>query len=128
MSEFMGLISGDYDAKMGGGFRPAGASLHNVMSAHGPDAGSHRGAITAKLEPQKVGAGSMAFMFESCFMVGVSKWGLEHCQKVQPDYMEESWEPLRSYFDENDVEAGVGVEVKRKLEMVNGVMHAKVNV
>jgi homogentisate 1,2-dioxygenase len=30
MSEFMGLISGDYDAKVGGGFKPAGASLANT--------------------------------------------------------------------------------------------------
>jgi len=64
MSEFMGLIAGDYDAKTGGGFAPAGASLHNVMSAHGPDALSHRNASAAPLAPVKVGAGSMAFMFE----------------------------------------------------------------
>jgi homogentisate 1,2-dioxygenase len=64
MSEFMGLIAGDYDAKVGGGFRPAGASLHNVMSAHGPDATAHERASNAALQPQKVGAGSMAFMFE----------------------------------------------------------------
>ncbi|KAF3491341.1 homogentisate 1,2-dioxygenase [Arthroderma uncinatum] len=64
MSEFMGLISGDYDAKTAGGFKPAGASLHNVMSAHGPDAATHEGASNAKLAPSKVGEGSMAFMFE----------------------------------------------------------------
>ncbi|KAI9149879.1 homogentisate 1,2-dioxygenase [Paramyrothecium foliicola] len=64
MSEFMGLIAGDYDAKAGGGFRPAGASLHNIMSAHGPDAETHQMASNANLEPQKVGSGSMAFMFE----------------------------------------------------------------
>lgn len=64
MSEFMGLIAGDYDAKIGGGFRPAGASLHNIMSAHGPDAQTHRLASEAELKPQKVGSGSMAFMFE----------------------------------------------------------------
>jgi homogentisate 1,2-dioxygenase len=60
----MGLISGDYDAKTGGGFRPAGASLHNIMSAHGPDAGAHYAASNAELRPEKVGDGSMAFMFE----------------------------------------------------------------
>jgi len=64
MSEFMGLISGDYDAKTGGGFRPAGASLHNIMSAHGPDSNAHQAASNAELKPQKVGSGSMAFMFE----------------------------------------------------------------
>lgn len=65
MSEFMGLIAGDYDAKTAGGFRPAGASLHNVMSAHGPDAGTHTKASNTALGPEKIGTGSMAFMFES---------------------------------------------------------------
>lgn len=65
MSEFMGLISGDYDAKSAGGFQPGGASLHNVMSAHGPDASTHEGATNANLKPAKIGGGSMAFMFES---------------------------------------------------------------
>jgi homogentisate 1,2-dioxygenase len=36
-SEFMGLIEGIYDAKAHG-FVPGGASLHNCMSGHGPDA------------------------------------------------------------------------------------------
>lgn len=64
MSEFMGLIAGDYDAKVGGGFRPAGASLHNIMSAHGPDKATHEAASNAELKPTRVGSGSMAFMFE----------------------------------------------------------------
>lgn len=98
MSEFMGLISGDYDAKIGGGFRPAGASLHNVMSAHGPDASTHEAASNAPLAPKKVGEGSMAFMFESCLMVGVSEWGLKTCEKVQEDYNAESWTPLKRHF------------------------------
>lgn len=64
MSEFMGLISGDYDAKTGGGFKPAGASLHNIMSAHGPDMDAFEKASNAELKPQKIGEGSLAFMFE----------------------------------------------------------------
>lgn len=104
MSEFMGLIAGDYDAKEGGGFRPAGCSLHNIMSGHGPDAATHRRASEAPLQPQKVGSGSMAFMFESCLMLGVTEWGRNHCQKVQEDYNKESWEPLQSHFvDPQDV-------------------------
>ncbi|PGH13308.1 homogentisate 1,2-dioxygenase [Helicocarpus griseus UAMH5409] len=98
MSEFMGLIAGDYDAKIGGGFKPAGASLHNVMSAHGPDASTHKGASEAELQPRKVGEGSMAFMFESSLMVGVSEWGLKTCEKVQEDYNDESWTPLKRNF------------------------------
>ncbi|KAK2595896.1 hypothetical protein N8I77_013601 [Diaporthe amygdali] len=98
MSEFMGLISGDYDAKTGGGFKPAGASLHNVMASHGPDADTHQRASDAELKPTKVGEGSMAFMFESSLMVGVTDWGLEHCKKLQADYNAHSWVPLKPHF------------------------------
>lgn len=100
MSEFMGLIHGNYDAKQAGagGFQPAGASLHNVMSAHGPDAATHDKASNASLGPHKVGEGSMAFMFESCFMVGVTEWGLKKCRKVQDDYSYESWGGLKPHF------------------------------
>ena len=98
MSEFMGLITGEYDAKTGGGFRAAGASLHNVMSAHGPDADSHTKASEAELKPVKVGEGSMAFMFESPLMIGVTDWGLEKCEKVQERYNADSWVPLQRKF------------------------------
>lgn len=98
MSEFMGLISGDYDAKAGG-FKPAGASLHNVMSAHGPDVESFEKASNAVLQPQKVGEGSMAFMFESSLMISVTEWGLRTCQKVQKKYSEDSWTKLQVHFE-----------------------------
>ena len=63
MSEFMGLVTGEYDAKKGG-FVPGGASLHNAMTAHGPDRVSHVAAVAAALEPKYLG-GTLAFMFES---------------------------------------------------------------
>jgi homogentisate 1,2-dioxygenase len=100
MSEFMGLITGGYDAKRGGkgGFVPGGASLHNVMSGHGPDAESNEGARGAELRPVKVGEGSCAFMFESCLMVGVTEWGLRTCKKVQEGYSEESWGGVKTHW------------------------------
>ena len=63
MSEFMGLIRGEYDAKAEG-FRPGGASLHNPLSAHGPDVESWAKATDAELGPRKID-GTLAFMFES---------------------------------------------------------------
>lgn len=99
MSEFMGLIQGDYDAKEGGGFLPGGASLHNTMSGHGPDEASFEKASHAVLRPEKVGEGSMAFMFESILMMGVTKWGLKTSEKVQVDYNSNSWTPLKPHFD-----------------------------
>ncbi|VUC25557.1 unnamed protein product [Clonostachys rosea] len=98
MSEFMGLIDGEYDAKQGGGFQPGGASLHNTMSGHGPDRETFEMATTAELVPDKVGQGSMAFMFESCFMMGITEWGLTSCRKVQENYAERSWSVLEPHF------------------------------
>ncbi|KAK9249762.1 homogentisate 1,2-dioxygenase-domain-containing protein [Lipomyces tetrasporus] len=98
MSEFMGLICGSYDAKEGGGFQPAGASLHNVMAAHGADASTHEKASNMELRSIKVGTGSIAFMFESCMMLGLTDWGLEECRKVQKTYNQDSWVPLKRFF------------------------------
>lgn len=64
-------------------------------------------ASTANLEPSKVGQGSMAFMFESCLMLGVTEWGLHHCQKVQDNYNHESWEPLKVHFKRPNMEFSV---------------------
>ncbi|WP_405782041.1 homogentisate 1,2-dioxygenase [Streptomyces sp. NBC_00859] len=66
MTEYMGLIEGAYDAKTAGkgGFVPGGGSLHNMMSAHGPDRETFERASAAELGPQKIDDG-LAFMFET---------------------------------------------------------------
>ncbi len=74
MSEFMGLIEGQYDAKQGG-FAPGGASLHNGMNGHGPDQASYEKAIHANLKPHKLD-GTMAFMFESRFVLAPTPFAL----------------------------------------------------
>lgn len=76
MSEYMGLISGEYDAKEGGGFVPGGGSLHNRMSAHGPDAASFEKASKAELKPVKFDAG-LAFMFETVRPFRLTRWAVE---------------------------------------------------
>jgi homogentisate 1,2-dioxygenase len=63
MSEYMGLVTGEYDAKAEG-FTPGGGSLHNTFASHGPDADTYVRASTAELRPQKLD-GTLAFMFES---------------------------------------------------------------
>ncbi|MDB5103680.1 MAG: Homogentisate 1,2-dioxygenase [Fibrobacteres bacterium] len=68
MSEFMGLVLGTYDAKAEG-FLPGGASLHNCMTAHGPDSDTFAKASEADLKPQFL-ADTLAFMFES-------RWALQ---------------------------------------------------
>ena len=83
MSEFMGLITGHYDAKAAG-FEPGGATLHNQMSAHGPDLQSYRKAVDAHLEPQRL-EDTMAFMFESRRLIRPTRFALE-TPLLQPDY------------------------------------------
>jgi homogentisate 1,2-dioxygenase len=84
MSEYMGLIEGAYDAKQAGegGFVPGGGSLHNMMSAHGPDRETHEKASTAELAPQKVDDG-LAFMFETRWPVVATAQaaGADHIQR-----------------------------------------------
>ena len=63
MSEFMGLVHGEYDAKPEG-FKPGGASLHNAFVPHGPDEEAFERASGADLKPQKLDH-TLAFMFES---------------------------------------------------------------
>ena len=63
MSEFMGLVHGQYDAKPEG-FKPGGMSLHNCMVPHGPDAEAFDKASNAPLQPHKLDH-TLAFMFES---------------------------------------------------------------
>ncbi len=82
MSEAMGLIHGEYDAKEGGGFAPGGLSLHNLMAGHGPDVESWRKASEADLKPHKID-GTMAFMVETCWPYRPTDYALEHSQ---PDY------------------------------------------
>lgn len=84
MSEFMGLIYGVYDAKIGGGFAPGGASLHNTMLPHGPDLDTFEGASNAELKPRKL-EGTLAFMFETRFPQRVTAYAVEH-PALQTEY------------------------------------------
>jgi len=74
MSEFMGLVHGQYDAKPEG-FRPGGASLHNCMVPHGPDADAFERASNAPLAPHKLD-NTLAFMFESRYRFRPTEWAM----------------------------------------------------
>ncbi len=96
MSEYMGLIYGQYDAKETG-FVPGGGSLHNQMSAHGPDLDAFEKASNAELKPQKL-EGTMAFMFESRYIIRPTKFAMETAQ-LQENYTD-VWQGLRKKFVE----------------------------
>ncbi|BDD94080.1 homogentisate 1,2-dioxygenase [Pandoraea sp. XJJ-1] len=97
-SEFMGLIQGVYDAKAEG-FVPGGASLHNCMTGHGPDADTFEKASAADTsQPHKVDA-TMAFMFETPAIIRPTRFALETKQRQDNYYT--CWQGLKKHFNPN---------------------------
>jgi homogentisate 1,2-dioxygenase len=94
MNECMGLIFGQYDAKAEG-FLPGGMSLHNSMSGHGPDAETWDRATQADLKPVYL-ADTLAFMFETRFVIETTKFALE-TESLQRNYFE-CWQGLKRRF------------------------------
>jgi homogentisate 1,2-dioxygenase len=94
MNEYMGLIYGAYDAKAEG-FVPGGGSLHNCMSAHGPDAASFAAASTADLTPKYLGD-TLAFMFETRYVIRPTRFALQ-TPLLQRDYWR-CWDGLQKHF------------------------------
>ena len=96
MSEFMGLIKGQYDAKAEG-FVPGGSSLHNCMSAHGPDTAAFTKAINEDLKPQYIDD-TLAFMFESRYVIRPTRFAME-APELQSDYRD-CWQDLPRLFSQ----------------------------
>ena len=95
-SEFMGLVYGVYDAKAEG-FMPGGASLHNCMTGHGPDAETFEKASTADISKPQIIANTMAFMFETRCVLRPTVQALASAQ-LQPDYFK-CWQGLKKHFN-----------------------------
>ncbi len=94
-SEFMGLVHGAYDAKAEG-FVPGGASLHNSMSGHGPDAATFEKASKADLSRADVITDTMAFMFETRAVLRPTRQALDAGHR-QADY-QQCWQGLARHF------------------------------
>lgn len=94
MSEYMGLIFGVYDAKEDG-FVPGGGSLHNQMSAHGPDTNTFNKASSADLQPVYMD-NTLAFMFESSLVYAPTKYAATS-SLLQKNYMD-CWKDLPVMF------------------------------
>ncbi|KQW40150.1 homogentisate 1,2-dioxygenase [Rhizobacter sp. Root404] len=94
MSEFMGLVYGQYDAKPEG-FKPGGASLHNCMVPHGPDEEAFERASNAPLAPHKLDH-TLAFMFESRYKFIPTEFALTSPQ-LEANYAD-CWAGLKDQF------------------------------
>jgi homogentisate 1,2-dioxygenase len=95
MSELMGNIYGQYDAKPQG-FVPGGMSLHNMMLPHGPDREAFEGASNADLAPHKLD-NTMSFMFETRFPQHLTEFAAKEAP-LQDDYID-CWTSLEKKFD-----------------------------
>jgi len=95
-SEFMGLIHGVYDAKADG-FTPGGASLHNCMSAHGPDAETVEHALALDTSQPQYLRNTLAFMFETRRIIHPSVEALNSV-RLQKQYLQ-CWQDLPRRFD-----------------------------
>ncbi len=95
MSELMGNIYGQYDAKPTG-FVPGGMSLHNMMLPHGPDRDAFEKASSATLTPVKL-ENTMSFMFETRFPQHLTDYAANEAP-MQDDYID-CWSSLDKKFD-----------------------------
>src|SRR5690606_12449470 len=95
MSEVMGLIHGQYDAKEEG-FVPGGMSLHNMMLAHGSDAGGDGKASRGESRPVER-ENTVGFVIGSRIPQLVTRYaaGLE---TLQDDYVD-CWSDLKKRFN-----------------------------
>ncbi|HYN11799.1 MAG TPA: homogentisate 1,2-dioxygenase [Burkholderiales bacterium] len=94
MSELMGLVHGVYDAKAEG-FLPGGVSIHNCMSAHGPDVATYEKAVNTDLKPVKI-EDSLAFMWESRYVFRPTSFAMR-APELQKDY-DKVWDGFRKNF------------------------------
>ncbi|MEM8869913.1 MAG: homogentisate 1,2-dioxygenase [Pseudomonadota bacterium] len=95
MSELMGNIYGQYDAKEEG-FVPGGMSLHNMMLPHGPDRDAFEKASKSNLGPNKL-ENTMSFMFETRFPQHLTAFAAKEAP-LQDDYID-CWTSLEKKFD-----------------------------
>lgn len=102
MNEFMGLVRGAYDAKAEG-FLPGGASLHNCMAGHGPDAETYERASNVELKPQYLD-NTLAFMFETQLVMRPTKFAMES-RILQHEYFE-CWQGLKKHFQLEPAKSG----------------------
>lgn len=91
MTEFMGLIKGQYQAKSKK-FAPGGGSLHQSMMPHGPDEECFEMATKQDTSlPKRVADGTMAFMFETSLNLKLTEWARKH--NVDEEYYK-CWQNL----------------------------------
>jgi homogentisate 1,2-dioxygenase len=96
MSEYMGLVFGNYEGK-GEGLKPGGSTLHSCMTPHGPDAAAYEYGSNEALVPKRVGEGALAFMCESTYVLRLTPNAMDP-QRLVASYRD-CWKGLSSHFE-----------------------------
>lgn len=94
--EFMGNVHGQYDAKAGG-FAPGSMSIHNTMTAHGPDVATFEKASAADTRAPDYMEDTMAIMFETPVIIHATEQALNSPHRQQ-DYPQ-VWHGFKKHFD-----------------------------
>lgn len=92
----MGLINGQYDAKASG-FLPGGASLHPIMTPHGPDNETFHRALREKTDKPSKLTNGIAFMFETKEVLLVNKKFIASCRR--DDHYMECWSYIKERIE-----------------------------
>lgn len=112
MAEFMGLINGGYDAKVG--FVAGSSSLHNLGTPHGPDAATYRAAIETDTSAPAKFVGGTAFMFETRVPLRLSEFAADEGSPIFDAEYRACWDDLPRSTAPTDELAG---EVATKLRL-----------
>ena len=102
MSEFMGIIKGEYEAKPGtkgepAMFRGGGATLHSCMTGHGPSTAAFLKASESDTsQPTAPNNSQLAFMFETVYQVKLTKWANTD-ENLNVDYVE-AWNNMPNNY------------------------------
>src|SRR5258708_32685231 len=94
MSEFGGLLQGGAEARNTARFAPGAMTLHNSMTAHGPDPAVLERASTVELGPRRLEG--LAVLFETRLPFRPTRHALE-TPALQRDY-DRNWDALPKRF------------------------------
>ncbi|ETW82786.1 homogentisate 1,2-dioxygenase A1 [Heterobasidion irregulare TC 32-1] len=95
-TEFMGLVYGVYGGRSDE-FQPGGASYETGFCPHGVSYDEFRAATEAELQPMRVHEGTMAFMFESSFMLPLTDYAMKRTGKLH-EHEPKMWDNLKGNF------------------------------
>jgi len=106
-SELMGLIYGDYEGRSDS-FKPGSISYETGFCPHGVSWEVYKAASEGELKPSIVHEGTMAFMFESSMMFGITDYAMK--SEKRHEHEPGMWNDLKNNFIDNIDEANADLK------------------